>query len=146
MSSAPFGVLSWNWCVWTANRDAAKLALLDRLDWSVAALQETAPESLQRITEYFPAADIASAYWSTSSCSKSSAACAFDNTKSPAPPCSATKPISHRLQRGRPCVDVTPKQSLSVKVHHSTPEPVRNDVTWANAMRGLKSRGSNLSA
>ena len=23
---------SWNWCVWTANRDATKLALLDRLE------------------------------------------------------------------------------------------------------------------
>lgn len=60
MTSAPFGMLSWNWCVWTANRVTTKLALLDRLDWSVAALQETAPESLQRIAEHFPAADITS--------------------------------------------------------------------------------------
>lgn len=60
MSGAPFGMLSWNWCVWTPNRDATKVALLDRLDWSVAALQETASESLQRIAEHFPAADVAS--------------------------------------------------------------------------------------
>jgi len=60
MSSAPFGMLSWNWCVWTANRDRHKLALLDRLDWSIAALQETAPESIRRIAEHLGEVDIAS--------------------------------------------------------------------------------------
>ena len=60
MRTGRFGMLSWNWCVWTANRDHDKLALLGRLDWSIAALQETAPESLQRIAEHFSGADVAS--------------------------------------------------------------------------------------
>lgn len=53
------GVLSWNWCVWTQPRDRLKLALLDRLDWTVAALQEVSVESVQRISDRFPDADIA---------------------------------------------------------------------------------------
>lgn len=60
MSTSPFGMLSWNWCVWTANRNHEKLELLQRLDWSIAALQETSPESLERIAEHFPGADVAS--------------------------------------------------------------------------------------
>jgi len=60
VSSSEFGLVSWNWCVWTANRDPEKLALLDRLDWSVAALQETSTESLERIALRFPDVDIAS--------------------------------------------------------------------------------------
>ena len=46
-----FGALSWNWCVWTTNRDDSKVELLGRLDWSIAILQEMAPESLDRIAE-----------------------------------------------------------------------------------------------
>lgn len=53
------GVLSWNWCVWTQNRDHLKLALLDRLDWTIATLQEISVESAQLIRERFPDADIA---------------------------------------------------------------------------------------
>ncbi len=62
-----------------------------------------------------PAADIASAYWSTSSCSKSWAACAPISAGSTAlPPGNATKPISHRLQGKRSCIDATAKPSFEV--------------------------------
>lgn len=60
MNVTQFGVLSWNWCVWTANRDHDKVALMDRLHWSVALLQETATEALARIALQFPEAEIAS--------------------------------------------------------------------------------------
>ena len=64
-----------------------------------------------------PAADIASAYWSTSSCSKSATACAPISTGSAAPPPgTATKPISHHLQVRRSCVDSTAKSSATVTV------------------------------
>lgn len=50
-----FGFLSWNWCVWTQNRDHLKLRLLDRLDWDVAALQEVAPTSVTKLRDQYGA-------------------------------------------------------------------------------------------
>lgn len=53
-------MLSWNWCVWTSNRDELKLALLERLDWTIAALQEIGPESVERLRQRLPDATVVS--------------------------------------------------------------------------------------
>ena len=44
-----FGVLSWNFCVWTNSRNGQKVEFLDGLDWSIALLQEVSPEAVDAI-------------------------------------------------------------------------------------------------
>ena len=44
-----FGVLSWNFCVWTNNRNEQKVEFLNGLDWSIALLQEVSPEAIEAI-------------------------------------------------------------------------------------------------
>ena len=44
-----FGVISWNFCVWTNSRNAQKVEFLDSLDWSIALLQEVSPEAVDAI-------------------------------------------------------------------------------------------------
>src|SRR3546814_11018341 len=83
-----------------------------------------------------PAADLASAYWSRSAGSKSSAAGAVDSTIPPAlPPGSATRPIRYRLHRSRACVDATPKPSVTVTTNHFKSKEAGNP-------RHLHKRGS----
>ena len=42
-----FGVISWNFCVWTNSRNEQKVKFLDGLDWSIALLQEVSPEAVE---------------------------------------------------------------------------------------------------
>ena len=44
-----FGVISWNFCVWTNSRNEQKVELLDGLDWSIALLQEVSPEAVEAL-------------------------------------------------------------------------------------------------
>jgi hypothetical protein len=44
-----FGVVSWNFCVWTNSRNAQKVEFLSDLDWSIALLQEVSPEAVEAI-------------------------------------------------------------------------------------------------
>ena len=44
-----FGVLSWNFCVWTNNRNGQKVEFLGGLDWSIALLQEVSPEAVEAL-------------------------------------------------------------------------------------------------
>ncbi len=60
MTSSSFRFVSWNWCVFTTNRDQLKIELLRRLEWDVCALQEVGPESFERIGEAFPGCSVIS--------------------------------------------------------------------------------------
>ena len=44
-----FGVISWNFCVWTNSRNEQKVEFLDGLDWSIALLQEVSPEAVEAL-------------------------------------------------------------------------------------------------
>ena len=44
-----FGVVSWNFCVWTNNRNEQKVEFIDGLDWSIALLQEVSPETIEAL-------------------------------------------------------------------------------------------------
>lgn len=46
-----FGAITWNMCVWTEKRNHLKFALLDRLDWHIATLQEVSPSTLAALRE-----------------------------------------------------------------------------------------------
>lgn len=47
-------VLTWNLNAFTNDRTDEKLALLDRLDWDVALLQELLPKSIVEVRDHFP--------------------------------------------------------------------------------------------
>ena len=55
-----FGVISWNFCVWTTSRNVQKVEFLDSLDWSIALLQEVSPEALEAIQSGIPGVSVVS--------------------------------------------------------------------------------------
>ena len=55
-----FGVISWNFCVWTNSRNKQKVDFLDGLDWSIALLQEVSPEAVDAIRSGIPGVSVVS--------------------------------------------------------------------------------------
>jgi hypothetical protein len=55
-----FGVISWNFCVWTNSRNEQKVKFLDSLDWSIALLQEVSPEAVDAIRSGIPGVSVVS--------------------------------------------------------------------------------------
>ena len=55
-----FGVISWNFCVWTNSRNEQKVKFLDSLDWSIALLQEVSPGAIEAIQSGIPGVSVVS--------------------------------------------------------------------------------------
>ena len=55
-----FGVISWNFCVWTNSRNGQKVEFLNGLDWSIALLQEVSPEAVEAIRSGVPGVSVVS--------------------------------------------------------------------------------------
>ncbi|GEM_PF-1488330 len=55
-----FGLLSWNFCVWTNSRNGQKVEFLNGLDWSIALLQEVSPDAVEAIRSGIPGVSVVS--------------------------------------------------------------------------------------